>query len=531
MPNRNWVTQSLNDLPRKEEEKKELIRFWNEFYNYLLENTKKSGQQNKTKSDQYKDEVFDILHNAKASYPLKEIELRKIQMKIEDLTMLFDEQSIFKTAPNIIRTLIRNNEVSAKDYLRGRVLEKDDMELLSEFGQYTIEALIVHVLGMVFNTLEYSSIIRVASLVERLESCVRIQASLLKCRRCKKRFSMATDNVFQVKKSGKEGKRSKLEMMYPFGSGLVQFMEERGLITLINDLNGSVRVKKKKGGYFLPSHLYAVCNFDISLLPIKLNLPMVCLPIDWTSACPSGQKPITLSDLSGGYLSGPTGEIYDRYRLLSTGDINHFYIDIGREDNYKKLCLVMNKLQCQAFQINSDWLKYIQEHEKEFVDHGFLMPRFLSSMNIRDVSILLREFHMKDEVINKLCSFSELLHTLCKNIQRTRYEKLIINLAIAYDGYHFYLPAFLDFRGRIYRSGILHFHERDLARSLIVFADDKSTGNINIFMAAPAFHYKSFLSVEEALEWFHHEIYRDRGDPFALARELSLSGYTHYSNL
>ena len=32
----------------------------------------------------------------------------------------------------------------------------------------------------------------------------------------------------------------------------------------------------------------------------------------------------------------------------------------------------------------------------------------------------------------------------------------------------FYLPAFLDFRGRIYRSGILHFHERDLARSLIL---------------------------------------------------------------
>ncbi|GKE67436.1 hypothetical protein Tco_1521597 [Tanacetum coccineum] len=29
-----------------------------------------------------------------------------------------------------------------------------------------------------------------------------------------------------------------------------------------------------------------------------------------------------------------------------------------------------------------------------------------------------------------------------------------------------FLPAFIDFRGRIYRSGILHFHERDLARSL-----------------------------------------------------------------
>lgn len=158
--------------------------------------------------------------------------------------MLFDEESMFKTAPNIIRINIRNNDESAKDYLRGRLLEKEDIELLSEFGQYTIEALIVHVLGMVFNSLEYNSIIRVASLVERLESSVRIQASLLKSRRCKKPLSMASD---KVKKSGKELKRSKLEMQYPFGSALVQFMEERKLRTLNSDLSGTVQVKKKKG--------------------------------------------------------------------------------------------------------------------------------------------------------------------------------------------------------------------------------------------------------------------------------------------
>jgi DNA-directed RNA polymerase len=56
-----------------------------------------------------------------------------------------------------------------------------------------------------------------------------------------------------------------------------------------------------------------------------------------------------------------------------------------------------------------------------------------------------------------------------QRIQRARYEKFIIRLASAYDGYTFDLPAFIDFRGRIYRTGILHFHERDLARSLILF--------------------------------------------------------------
>ena len=147
------------------------------------------------------------------------------------------------------------------------------------------------------------------------------------------------------------------------------------------------------------------------------------------------------------------------------------------------------------------------------------MPGFLASMNIKDFSILLREFHMKDEVINKLCN--ELLQTLNKNIQRSRYEKLIIKLAIAYDGYHFYLPAFLDFRGRIYRSGVLHFHERDLARSLSVFADCKSMDNIirKTSIAAAAFHYKSFVSVEEALNWFNNSLSQICNYPIVFARE------------
>ena len=131
----------------------------------------------------------------------------------------------------------------------------------------------------------------------------------------------------------------------------------------------------------------------------------------------------------------------------------------------------MNALQRQPFTINSDWLKHLMENEEQFVDDGLLMPQFLQTMNIRDVSPVLRDFHMKDEVIYNKFPFNDLLHTVIKTIQRSRYERLILNLARAYDGYKFYLPAFLDFRGRIYRCGILHFHECDLARSLIVFAD------------------------------------------------------------
>jgi len=206
MTHKHWVTLSLDDMPRKEVEKKELIRFWNEFFTYFLQNTNKSGQQGKTNSVKYKETVFDILENAKARLPLRDEELLEIQKQIENITLLFDEKSMFKTVPDIIKILIRENEESAKDFLRRRALEKDDIELLSEFGQYTLEALIVHVLSMFFHSVESNSLIRVASLVEQLESNVRHQASLLKCGRCKKPFSSAT-NDFQVKMSGKDRKR------------------------------------------------------------------------------------------------------------------------------------------------------------------------------------------------------------------------------------------------------------------------------------------------------------------------------------
>lgn len=252
-------------------------------------------------------------------------------------------------------------------------------------------------------------------------------------------------------------------------------MVERELMKLISgDLSGSVRAIKnqqKKESDFLPSHLYAVCNFDISLLPIKFNLPMVYKPVDWVCARGIGHKPRHLSDLSGGYLSSITGEIYNRYRLLSSGDINNFYIEIL--NSYEDLCGVMNKLQHQAFQINSQFFKYLLENEKGYIHSASFNPGFLAFMNITKVSFKLRELYMKDEVIKKFCSFNEILNIVHKHIQRSRYENFILNLALAYDGYQFDLPAFLDFRGRIYRSGILHFHERDLARSLIIFADKK----------------------------------------------------------
>lgn len=500
-----WITKDIMDSPRKEKEKEILISFWLEFYGNYLDNKKKESDKESEKSRpmQYKESVLDMLHDFKKKKDVNDEDLRKLQLQIEDITMMFDEHSIHKSAPNIIKMLLSKKDICARDYLKARKLDKADSDLLDNFGHYTLEALIVYVLALVFNELEYSALIRVATLVERLESSVRRQATLMKGR--ENTVSLSTENE-NVNLSDKEKKKPKLEKMYPFGVGLMEFMEERKLIGFSANMVDSQPVKKKGVSYYLPKPLYVFCKFDLSLLPIKLNFPMVYPPIDWKSTCPPGVKPKNMSDLVGGYLCAPTGDIYDRYNLLSSGDINHFHITFGKTDKSENMCDVMNKLQRQAFQINNSFLHYIKEYENELINYGYLMPEFLSTMRIQDVYILLREIYIKNKEIHKVCSFSELIDFLSKNIQRSRYEQFLIKLADAYNGYKFYLPAFLDFRGRMYRSGILHFHERDLSRSLIIFANIDTETRLheqiyNTLLRALPFHYRSFTTEREALNW------------------------------
>ncbi|GLJ46000.1 hypothetical protein SUGI_0968820 [Cryptomeria japonica] len=69
----------------------------------------------------------------------------------------------------------------------------------------------------------------------------------------------------------------------------------------------------------------------------------------------------------------------------------------------------------------------------------------------------------------------------------------------------------MDFHGRIYRIGVLHFHKRDLARSLIIFSSDAQAPeltkhdemSLRIQLAcAAAFKYKKFSSLNNAYSWY-----------------------------
>ncbi|XP_019251427.1 PREDICTED: uncharacterized protein LOC109230376 [Nicotiana attenuata] len=157
------------------------------------------------------------------------------------------------------------------------------------------------------------------------------------------------------------------------------------------------------------------------------------------------------------------------------------------------------------------------------------MSKFLANLNVAEGCKLLRECYLDAaKGLGKLKPnlYPALLKEFLSDIQRACYERFILDIASTYEGYEFYLPAFVNFRGRIYRAGALHFHERDLARSLIVFSKrivyDAKMANPShsteydekvktMLYASASFHYQKFDTYSAAERWYHEQRFESIG--------------------
>ena len=262
----------------------------------------------------YKETVFTLLDKHRNSnYPLE-----SLQREIEELTLNYSEDSIYKACPNLMEMLTKNNLPSAKEFLRGKylmdkvhpgrmtvysqrdcmpesgasklsaeeikklrsVLSESDELLLIEFGEHSLECLLVHTLGHLFNI---DTSVSVASLIDRIENNVRHYASFL----CSKRGGKNPTDAVDDADVGSKVKRQVKTKSYPFGTALVEFLVSRGLLRLvtyssdiIESSGGAKTVVKKKNQFYRSSFVYAECMFNPALLPIKLSLPMVFPPKD-----------------------------------------------------------------------------------------------------------------------------------------------------------------------------------------------------------------------------------------------------------
>lgn len=161
---------------------------------------------------------------------------------------------------------------------------------------------------------------------------------------------------------------------------------------------------------------------------------------------------------------------------------------------------MISYLQEVPFAINEEVFKIIEDSMHELVYAGLLMPPFLAQVKPKLVRQALKNELNSDRFKGKF-RYSYMYRVIVKRIQRARYEQGLLALARAYVGYDIDFPAFIDFRGRIYRAGILHFHERDFAKCLISFpigsGDVKFTGKEDKEEATT-------YMIEQAVGFHHH---------------------------
>lgn len=376
--------------------------------------------QSGSSTEMYYENVFQILERNKLilekcdKYNKNDV-LIEIQQHIEGSCIGFDAVSFYKSHKNISKLLIGPNMPTARDLLRENrhnLFTQDDINLISRFDTYTLEGLIIHTLGVLFNTAEPYSVVRVSTLIDYLNRIVREYGSDLRrieeeeimsnsesCKSDKEMVNTADsfkiDNKSMKVKKNKDGKKSdvkksygkksdvkkevkidevkvddkkdvnkverlKLSRKYSIGSQLVSFMCDRNVIEIdrFDNLSNKVIPAKKGDKIYMKRSLYALCKFHFNHLPIKMNLPMVCPPRPWECKNKS-KEPLTLNDISGGYRMNynESGGLFLRFRLLSSKDYQHFYIKFNK--NYKRLIAVLNKLQDQPFRINTRFLNFM----------------------------------------------------------------------------------------------------------------------------------------------------------------------------
>ncbi|KAF6146900.1 hypothetical protein GIB67_018553 [Kingdonia uniflora] len=152
---------------------------------------------------------------------------------------------------------------------------------------------------------------------------------------------------------------------------------------------------------------------------------MIVPPIAWVSKNQSKYSR-TLADIQGGYLKTLPRDVYNRFRLLTSRDYNHFYIEL---EDHKKVCAPLNSLQIQPFEINSWLLTFILENRSTLEEAGVLVDKRLAHVDEGKAPEILRSLYFKDLDIKVVSTCSDLLTKLAKKIQLASSDISLIDLA------------------------------------------------------------------------------------------------------
>ncbi|MCO5609071.1 hypothetical protein L7F22_063293 [Adiantum nelumboides] len=278
------------------------------------------------------------------------------------------------------------------------------------------------------------------------------------------------------------------------GGEILNILISKGLLSLVDyPTEEFIKTYKKP--------LYVKCLYDLNLIPVKFNLPMVVPPIPWhidkQENDKTGKKVNTV--LRGGYLTD-SADIYYRYRLISSKNPELFKLrmTVRSEKDYLS---AISLLQSVGFRTDDTVIEFLTKNIQKLIEYRLLSDSDFIGIN-PDSFVL----ELKNSIDIK---YGSLLKEFISESHKARNEQNVLSIAKAYSGYDLYFPAFQDFRGRIYRTGIFNLHECDLYRSLLKFKCDKPSKLLSLkdipssIKVATAKRYNSsFNSDESSIKWF-----------------------------
>lgn len=155
-----------------------------------------------------------------------------------------------------------------------------------------------------------------------------------------------------------------------------------------------------------------------------------------------------------------------RYHFLTSKSISHFRItrvDQVVLDN-------ISELQSVVFQNDELFLSFLEQNRHLFEELGLLADSKMCHVNANTYVTNLRAEAMNQ---NSDFDYKSVLANAVEEINRAKWENARLELFSMLKGLKYYFPAFVDFRGRIYRTGLISPHERVMIRALSCFAWEK----------------------------------------------------------
>lgn len=457
----------------------------------------------------YVQEICKLLEEAKRKVKTSENKdniLQELQIKIEKSTILFDEKSIYKTSLDLFDRLTCENDsrgsktrvFNMRNMLVDKLKDPYINDVLNALDVYTVEVLVIYVLGQIFNDMGRNNpVLKAATVIDKLGSIV------LKERVYKANLVYMLHDDESTDESVDEEPINIDKKCKDLGGAILNYLMDRDLLEFIENPIEQRAISSQK---FRKKSLYVRCKYDLNLIPVKLNLPMVVKPVPWHIETKETKKGKTLvTALSGGYLTDSV-DVYYRYRLLSSKNPELFKLRMTYRSEVDYLP-VISALQSVGFRIDDTVLEFLNKYKSKLIEYRLLSDD--NYIGINPDEFVSEYMNSVGDNIRNL-NYKTILSEFMVESQKARNEDTVLGMAKAYSGLDVYFPAFQDFRGRVYRTGIFNLHEGDLYRSLLVFKiEEVITKKLSLseipasVKVATAKRYDSSFNCDTAsIQWF-----------------------------